>query len=1123
MADDIAQWLEGLGLGHYAQVFAENSIDLELVAELTEADLKQLGLNIGERRRLQRAIRSSAPRLVEQTRSTKPTSDEGREERAEAERRQLTVMFCDLVGSTALAERLDAEDVRDVIAAYHRCVASAVGRFQGFVAKYMGDGVLVYFGYPQAHEDDAERALRAGLVLVEAIGRLDTIAGAKLQVRIGIATGLVVVGDLVGAGEAREYGVVGETPNLAARLQALADPGTVVIAPSTRQLVGALFDYRDLGLTEVKGFAEPVRAWQVLRASAIASRFEALHANAALTPLVGRSEELELLQRRWEQVKAGDGRVLLLSGEPGIGKSRLIAALQQRLRSEPYARLRYFCSPHHADSALHPIIVQLEHAAGFDREDTTDAKLGKLSTLVARASPQAEDMFFLAELLGLPTDGHWPPPALSPQKRKERTFEALFRQLDGLAHQAPVLMVFEDAHWSDPTSLELLSLIVDRVPNLPVLLIVSYRPEFQPPWIGLVQVTAVSLNRLGRRQSAEIIARVAEGKALPAEVLEQIVGHTDGVPLFVEELTKTVLESGLLRQSGERYLLTGPLQQLAIPSTLHASLMARLDRLAPVKEVAQIAAAIGREFTYQVLSAVAAMPREALFDALRRLVEAELVFQRGTPPDSVYSFKHALVQDAAYATLLRGKRKQIHTCIKRVLEDHFPELAELQPELLAHHSTQAGLAAEAIDYWERAGRRAASQSANREAVAHFRKALDLLPQLPADADRAERELRMLMALGPALVTTRPSAAPEVDRLYARAHQLAREVGRSAELFPAVWGSWMFAYNAGDLPAARRRAEELFGIAHAENDPGFLLQAHHAVWPINMAEADFFSARHHIEAGLRLYRRDIHGHHALVYGGHDPGVCGHTLDAQILAMLGYLDQALERNECALALARELSHPPSLIQALAFAADLHVLRRSPQKVEEFAETLLPLASEFGSPVGVANATMLRGWALTVAGDLNRGLTELRAGLAAWRATGSKFHMPYRLGRAADALRRAGQLAEALEVVADAITAIEQVGERWFEGELHRLKGELLLCSSPGEYADGEACFHHALLVAQEQGTRLFELRAAASLARLWGEHGRCAEACDLLGPIYDWFTEAFDAPDLREAKTLLDALT
>ena len=599
----VADWLEKLGLGQYAQRFVENDVSFSVLPDLTDQHLKEIGVSLGHRLQLLRAIaeltsrEKDAPKVAVAPAASAATQDT-------AERRQVTVMFSDLVGSTALSARMDAEDLREIISSYQRCVAETVKRCGGFVAKYMGDGVLVYFGYPQAHEDDAERAVRAGLELIEAVGGLKS--SAPLQTRVGIATGLVVVGDLIGSGAAQEQAVVGETPNIAARLQGVAEPNTVVIAESTRKLLGNLFDLQDLSAQDLKGIGSPVRAWAVLRPASIESRFEALHASG-LTELVGREEELELLLRRWLKAKAGEGQVVLLSGEAGIGKSRLTAALLERLAAEPHTRLRYFCSPQHTDSALYPIVSQMERAAGLAHDDTPEARLDKLDAVLAQTSTRIEDVALFAEMLSLSNDGRYPAIELTPEQRRQRTLEALTEQLAGLASQNPVLMIFEDAHWTDPTSLEAFGRTVDRIKTLPVLLIVTFRPEFNAPWAGRSQVTSLALNRLGEREAAAIIARLVGNKELPADVMAEIVERTDGIPLFVEEMTKAVLEA-----EGEgdarRTVAAVPSPALAVPASLHASLMARLDRLGPAKEIAQIGAAIGREFSHVLLSAVVSKP-----------------------------------------------------------------------------------------------------------------------------------------------------------------------------------------------------------------------------------------------------------------------------------------------------------------------------------------------------------------------------------------------------------------------------------------------------------------------------------------------------------------------------------
>jgi class 3 adenylate cyclase/predicted ATPase len=852
---DIDGWLRSLGLERYEATFRENEIDETVLPNLTAEDLKDLGVGIvGHRRKLLDAIAA----LRTDDNATAPAPDavltHGKAPTDTAERRQVTVMFSDLVGSTALSARMDPEDLREVISAYQKCVAETVRRFGGFVAKYMGDGVLVYFGYPQAHEDDAAQAVRAGLKLIGAVGAIKS--NAPLQTRVGIATGLVVVGDLIGSGEAQERGIVGDTPNLAARLQSLAEPNMVVIAEGTRRLLGNLFELEDLGAKDLKGIAGPVRAWAALRASAVESRFEALH-TAGLTELVGREEELELLLRRWSRAKTGEGQVVLLSGEAGIGKSRLTAALLESLATEPHTRLRYFCSPRHTDSALYPMIGQMERAAGLAHDDTPQARLDKLDAVLAQTSTRIEDVALFAEMLSLPNDGRYPAIELTPEHRRQRTLEALTEQLAGLASQNPVLMIFEDAHWTDPTSLEAFGRTGDRIKTLPVLLIVTFRPEFNPPWAGRSHVTSLALNRLGEREAAAIIARLVGNKELPADVMAEIVERTDGIPLFVEEMTKAVLEA---EGEGDARRTAGavPSPALAVPASLHASLMARLDRLGPAKEVAQIGAAIGREFSHPLLAAVTRKPEVELRSALDRLIDAGLLFRQGVPPHATYLFKHALVQDAAYGTLLREPRRALHARIADTLEGQFVDVAESQPELLARHYTEAGLIEKAVSFWRTAGQRSLARSALLEGAEQLKRALDQIATLPATPDLHGEEIKLHVAFANALaltgnfvdgkehydralaiydpaehrpLTTRSSRDVGVTLLSVRSgclHMLgypaasrndseravheARQIGQAATLMYALWlASWKRIYY-GAYAEAQPLLDELAALA-----------------------------------------------------------------------------------------------------------------------------------------------------------------------------------------------------------------------------------------------------------------------------------------------------------------------
>ncbi len=1106
---NIAAWLLDLGLQQYEQAFCDHAIDASVLPELTADDLRELGVSlVGHRRKLLAAI--AALRGEVHVAPHSAAAD------VTAERRQLTVMFCDLVGSTALSARLDPEDLREVIAAYHRAVAEEVSRCDGFISRYMGDGVLVYFGYPQAHEDDAERAVRAGLGAIDAVSRLD-VKSVKLQTRAGIATGLVVVGDLIGAGSAQEQSVVGETPNLAARLQALAEPDTVVIAAGTRRLLGNLFEYRELGAVELKGIAGPVSAWQVLRPSVVPSRFEALR-GVALTGLVGRDEDIDLLLRRWARAKTGEGQVVLLSGEAGIGKSRIAATLIERLDVEPAIRLRYFCSPYHQDSALFPFIDQLGRAAGFARDDPAAVKLEKLEASLARAAPPEEDLALLADMLSLPSSECHPLPDLSAQRKKERTLEALIRQLEGLAHQQPVIMVFEDAHWIDPTSRELLDLIVERVRSLPVLIVVTFRPEFQPPWGGQPQVTLLTLNRLDRRDRTALVEQIAGGKAFPNDVIEQIVDRTDGVPLFIEELTKSVLESGLLREEADRYVLDRTLLPFAIPTTLQDSLMARLDRLASVRLVAQIGAAIGREFSYVLLHAVSRLDEDELQSALDRLVASELVFQRGAPPEAVYTFKHALVQDAAHSSLLRGSRQQLHAQIANALETHFPELMESQPELFALHYTEAGLVERSVEYWRRAGRRSAARSAMAEAVAQLQKGLDQLALLPETPERWRQELEFWSALGAALQFAKGQATPEMGRAFARARSLWEQLGSPSEFLHIPYGQSLHHTFLGELGLAQRLDEDLLRLSCERNDAAGIVLGHDCSGRDLLIAGSFASSRSHFAEVLALYDPISHGS-LLHQTGSDPRAVSRGYLGIALFCLGFPEQALAQSNTAIAEA--LAHPPTLTVSLAQSARLLSLTGDNAALDERATQLIAVATEQGFPLYRTLGTIYRGWAKVNTGNLPAGISLLHSGSSAYSATGAQTRISYHTALLAKACEIAGQVDEALGHLDNALQLAEAVGERWFMAELYRHKGELMVRRGDSEAA--EEFYRKALAIAEIQEAKLWELRAATGLSRLYCDWGRRSQAHDLLAPVYGWFTEGFGTQDLKVARALLDELS
>jgi class 3 adenylate cyclase/predicted ATPase len=1025
-------------------------------------------------------------------------------------------MFCDLVGSTALSSRLDPEDMREIIGAYHRCCAEQITKVGGFVAKYIGDGVLAYFGYPQAHEDDAERAVRGALSLTEAVAKLHTSHDAVLQVRIGISTGLVVVGDLIGEGAAQEQAVVGETPNHAARLQTLAEPGQVVISNSTRRLTGGMFEYRDLGRVALKGLADPVQAWRVLGTSEVESRFEAQHGHA-LTPLVGREEELELLLRRWRQAKGGDGSVVLISGEPGIGKSRIIQALLERVSNEPHTRLRYFCSPHQQDTALYPTINQLERAAGFRRDDTDEQRLAKLEAVLGQATNDpSESVPLLAALLSIPTGDRYPPLDLTPQKSKEKTLTALTVQVEGLAARQPVLMVVEDAHWIDPTSLEWLDLTVDRVPRLPVLLSITYRPEFTPCWIGRSHVTAMVLNRLTHRQRTDMITRVTDGKALPNAIADQIVDRTDGIPLFIEELTKAVVESGVLADAGDRYTLAGPTAPLAIPPTLQASLLARLDRLGPVKDVAQIGAALGRQFSHELISAVAPMPQQRLDDALADLVRAELIFRRGTPPDAEYTFKHALIKDAAYSTLLRARRQQLHARIAATLEDHFPEIVTAQPALLAQHCTEAAQNEKAVRYWLKAGQQAVTRSAMVEGVTQLQKGLDLLSSLPHSPERQQEELQIRVALGPALVATRGYAEPIVAETYARIRELSAGLGQGAELVSSLMGLWVYHLVRAELRTASSLSQELL-LAARGSRPEFGIQAHAAAIATAFWRGNPVDVPSHAEQVLALYDPERHRGHKLYW--EDPAIDALCYSGMALCLLGYPDRAQEKSKAALQLGPTIGHSFSLCTAMWWSAILSQMRRDLELASTLARSTRTLAHEQGFAAYAIVSPIITAWYDTCVSRVCDGSEEIKKAIAAYQSIGAEAILTVMRTLLADCHAAQGRSDEALAVLADALVRVNRTGEEIWEPEIRRGIGELL---SRNDASAAERAYQEAIARARSQRTKWWELRASTSLARLWRDQGKRSEARDLLAPIYGWFTEGFDTPVLKEAKTLLEEL-
>ena len=1098
---DIGAWLRKLGLERYEHAFRENEIDAEILPKLTADDLKDIGVTtVGHRRKLLEAIAALAePASAPPAKPGAPAEAAPTARPAQAERRQLTVLFCDLVGSTELAARLDPEDMREVIRAYQDACAGAITRFEGHVAKYMGDGVLAYFGWPRAHEDEAASAVRAGLALADAIAELTTPAGAHLAARIGIATGLVVVGDLIGEGSAQEEAVVGDTPNLAARLQALAKPGQVVIAASTRRLLSAAFELTDLGAHELKGIDTPIQAFAVRAERVVESRFDAM--GGARLPMVGRDPELALLLERWTQAKAGEGQGVLLVGEAGIGKSRIVRALLDTLADEPHTRVRYQCSPYHTDSALWPVIQQLGHAAGFTPGDPAAARLDKLEALLDQAGHR-EVAPLIADLLGLDGRDRYGELGITPQAQRARTLEALVAQLLGLAQLQPVLLVLEDAHWVDPTTLELIEQSLDWIAAATVLILLTSRPDRQPELAGHPHVTRLSLARLGRAGVEAIVARLG-GPKLSAEAIDAIAARADGVPLFVEELTKAVLETGAS----------------TIPASLHDSLMARLDRIPEVKDVVQIAAVIGREFDFALLAAVADQPEADLLAALDRLVAAELIFRRGQPPELRCTFKHALVQGAAYQSLLKSRRRELHARIAATLERQFPEISEAEPELVAHHYTGADLIEPAVRFWQRAGERAVRRSANAEAIEHLMRAIELLKALPDTVARARQELRLQSTLGPALMAIRGQGAPEIGRSYARAIELGPRVGDDRQYFQALWGSWRFHFVRADHPGARALGEQCVTLAEAAGDDAMMLEARFALGGSLMFMGDFPAARTHFEQAVDLYDVDRHRELGFQFG-QDPGASCRGYLGFTLWHLGQPVRGIESCRSAVALADTLGHPFTRGQVLMYLAMTLAMARDWPAARACAETTIAHSKEHGFPQTLWLSSSILGRASIEGGDVDAGVTQLEAAITAREATGVSVARLLELALLGDALAIAGRTDDALTAVDRGLAFAERTGEGFYLPELHRLRGELRQRAGAVEAA--LACFDRGLESARRQQALTLELRLATSRARLRQDLGEPAAARDLVAPVYHRFSEGFETADLKDAKALLDEL-
>jgi class 3 adenylate cyclase/predicted ATPase len=1045
---------------------------------------------------------------------------------AEAERRHLTVMFCDLVDSTRLSRQLDPEDYRAVVRAYQEAAAAVIQHFDGYIAQYLGDGLLVYFGYPHAHEDEAQRAVQASLELVEAMAplntRLEPQYGVQVAVRVGLHTGLVVIGEM-GGGSRQEQLAMGDTPNIAARLQGLAAPNTVVLSAVTARLVHEAFALEERGVHHFKGVAEPMAVFRMLGPQESPGDEE--EAGLARVPfLVGRDEEVGLLRRRWEQSKAGLGQVVLLSGEAGIGKSALMQTLREHVGREGCARLTFRCSPYHTNSALYPVIAHLQRLLRWERNETPEARLAKLEQgLDSSRQPLTEVVPLLAALLALPLpEGRYAALTLTPQQQRQQTLDTLVAWLLAEAERQPVLAVYEDLHWADPSTLELLGAILEQAPTVPILTVLTFRPVFVPPWPSRSHLTPITLNRLERQQVEALITHLAGGKALPAEVVAHIVAKTDGVPLFVEELTKMLLESDLLREDMQHYVRTGPLSAVTIPTTLQDSLMARLDRLGTARDVAQLGAVVGREFAYDMLQALAPLDEPTLQALLAQLVEAELLYQRGRPPRARYVFKHALIQEAAYALLLKSTRQQVHQQIAQVIETQFPTLVETQPELVAQHYTAAGCTEQAVHYWQRAGQQASDRSAYLEAVSHFTSGIELLKSVPETPEHTQQALTLYIALGAALQVTKGYTAPEVEHAYTQAYALCQQLGETPELVQILFGLWRFYILRPQFHTVRELGDTLLRLAQRADDPALAVIAHYALGATWLCLGALPAARQHLEETIARYTPDQH--RAPVFRmGVDPGVGCRLYAAATLWLLGYPAQAMARLHEALALAHELSHPYSLALARCWAAMISQFRRDLPAVHEHAEAAVALSTEQGFPLWAAWGTSLRGWALAMQGQGEEGVAQVRQGITAFRATGAALFVPYFYTILADVCDHLGYPEDGLQALAEAHTLVEQHEERYWEAEVCRLRGVLLLRQSETPQSEAEAWVQRALDLARQQQAKSLELRAAMSLSRLWQQQGKQAEARELLAPVYGWFTEGFDTADLQEARALLQELT
>jgi class 3 adenylate cyclase/tetratricopeptide (TPR) repeat protein len=1051
-----------------------------------------------------------------------PSSTSSGQDSLSAERRQLTVMFCDLVGSTALARKLDPEDLRDVTRAYQDACTAALERFDGFVARYMGDGVLTYFGYPRAHEDDAERAVRAGFGVVKAVQALRAVLapeyGIELAVRVGIATGPTVVGDLVGEGASQESIVVGETPNLAARLQELAGPNEIILAPGTHRLAGGAFRYKDLGIRTLKGFDEPVRAWRVLSEQHVESRFEAARGRY-LTPLVGRQEEIMLLHRRWERASSGEGQIALISGEPGIGKSRLTEALIDQVAGEPHVRLRFQCSPHHINSALHPVVDQLMQEAGIEPQDSEGKKLEKVRKWLGGWSADVErDLPYIASLLSIASGELVSPRELHPLQQRKQTLAVLMRRITALCAHQSVLCVIEDAHWIDPTTLERLDRLVELAEELPILVVVTFRREFVPAWVGAAHATLLAITRITRANSRTMVKAVAAGTNLPDSVVTEIVSKTDGIPLFVEELTRTVLDRREAQLPTQSSVGSQVMSDLEIPATLHDSLMSRLDRLDSAKELIQIGAVIGREFSHELISAVSGTDERYLDEALTTICDSGLVDCRGTPPDARYTFKHALVQDTAYQSLLKRMRQEYHRRIASVLEERFPATTVNEPEVLAHHYMEARDERKAIEYLQAAGKQAVGLSANEEAVRQFDQALALLPAVGNESDQELLECELQLARGAALTGLRGYSHEAVRRTYSRAAHLCERTKQPERLFTALRGLWNCHNMRAELEDGRALAERLMSLAERSEDRTRLLIACRVMGTSHITLGELEAANRYHTRGVEIYERDMHRPCIQEYG-EDPGLWCYVYAAWTSDWLGHRDRGLQQISTAIELAEQFPSRFVLAYTLACAALFYQYRHDLTRTREYAERTAEVSREQGVAQQLAWAEVHLGWATAAEGAPDAGIARIRSGLDSWRAMGGQAALPHFLTLLADAYQRADRVDEGISAIDTAEEIVERTAHRTYEVEMHRQRAELLKTFGDGGAEKAEKAYLRAIEVARWQKARTLELRAAMGLSHLLQSRDRLREAHELLAPVCEALTDSRDDPEVTEAREFL----